>query len=186
MLATLEPSDRERGIVRVSGAGSREPGEDPGVPGLVVAAEQYNRLARLVAEGGDVQVEVDVRARFHDDDVMAHNTVAEIPGTDRRGEVVMIGAHLDSWHGGTGATDNAAGSAVAMEAMRILQALGVKPKRTIRIGALDRRGAGPARRARLREPALRLASRAVARGARAALVPAPPPAARSRSSRSTR
>jgi hypothetical protein len=133
-LATLEPSDRERGIVRVSGAGSREPGEDPGVPALVVAAEQYNRLARLVAEGGDVQVEVDVRARFHDEDLMAHNTIAEIPGTDRRGEVVMIGAHLDSWHGGTGATDNAAGSAVAMEAMRILQALGVRPKRTIRIG----------------------------------------------------
>ena len=134
VLATLETSERERGIVRVSGGGSREPGEDPGVPALVVSAEHYNRLARLVADGGEVQVEVDVRARFHDDDPMGHNTIAEIPGTDRKGEVVMIGAHLDSWHGGTGATDNAAGSAVAMEAMRILQALGVKPRRTIRIG----------------------------------------------------
>jgi carboxypeptidase Q len=134
VLATLKASERERGIVRVGGAGSREASEDPGVPGLVVAAEQYNRLARLVAAGGDVQVEVDVRARFHDDDVMGHNTIAEIPGTDRRGEVVMVGAHLDSWHAGTGATDNGAGVSVAMEAMRILRALDVKPRRTIRIG----------------------------------------------------
>src|SRR5688500_5482897 len=134
VLATLEASERERGIVRVGGGGSREPGEDPGVPALVVAAEQYNRLARLLDSPREVEVEVDVRARFHDDDPMGENTIAEIPGTDRRGEVVMIGAHLDSWHGGTGATDNAAGVAVAMEAMRILQALGVKPRRTIRIG----------------------------------------------------
>ena len=132
-LATLEASERERGLVRVGGAGSREAGENPGVPGLVVAAEQYNRLLRLAA-AGEVEVEVDVRARFHDDDLMSRNTIAEIPGTDRRGEVVMIGAHLDSWHAGTGATDNAAGVAVTMEAMRILQALEVKPRRTIRIG----------------------------------------------------
>ena len=134
VLATLDVSDRERGIVRVGGAGSREIGEDPGVPGLVVAAEQYNRLSRLVAAGGEVIAEVDVRARFHDDNVMSQNTIAEIPGTDRRGEVVMVGAHLDSWHAGTGATDNGAGVAVAMEAMRILRALDVKPRRTIRIG----------------------------------------------------
>jgi Zn-dependent M28 family amino/carboxypeptidase len=81
-----------------------------------------------------VEVEVDVRATFHDADLMAYNTVAEIPGTDRKGEVVMLGAHLDSWHGATGATDNAAGVAVAMEAMRILQSLPVRPRRTIRIG----------------------------------------------------
>jgi hypothetical protein len=133
VLATLEASERERGIIRVGGGGSREPGEDPGVPSLVVSAEQYNRLARLVA-AGEVQVEVDVRARFHDDELMGQNTIAEIPGTDKKGEIVMVGAHLDSWHAGTGATDNAAGSAAAMEAMRILQALGVKPRRTIRIG----------------------------------------------------
>lgn len=78
------------------------------------------------------------KTRFHDDDEMAHNTIAEIPGTDRQPEVVMLGAHLDSWHGGTGATDNAAGSAVAMEAVRILKALDVKPRRRIRI-------AGPGR-----------------------------------------
>ena len=133
-LATLEASTRERGIVQVGGGGSREPGEDPGVPALVVAAEQYNRLARLVESEKDVEVEVDVRARFHEDDGMGQNTIAEIPGTDRGGEVVMVGAHLDSWHAGTGATDNAAGVSVAMEAVRILQALGVKPRRTIRIG----------------------------------------------------
>jgi carboxypeptidase Q len=134
VLATLEASDRERGIVRVMGGGSREAGEDPGVPALVVAAEHYNRLARLLDSGKDVEVEVDVRARFHDGDPNGQNTIAEIPGTDRRGEVVMLGAHLDSWHAGTGATDNAAGVSVAMEAVRILQALGVKPRRTIRIG----------------------------------------------------
>ena len=134
VLATLEASERERGIVHVGGGGSREAGEDPGVPALVVAAEQYNRLARLVDSEKDVQVEVDVRARFHDDDPMGQNTIAEIPGTDRRGEAVMLGAHLDSWHAGTGATDNGAGVSVAMEAMRILQALGIKPRRTIRIG----------------------------------------------------
>ncbi len=132
-LATLEASNRERGIIQVQGAGSRETGEDPGLPALVLAAEQYNRLARLVDNEKDVEVELDVRARFHDDDRMGQNTIAEIPGSDRRAEVVMVGAHLDSWHGGTGATDNAAGVAVSMEAVRILQALGVKPRRTIRV-----------------------------------------------------
>ena len=134
VVAVLEVSDRDRGLVRVTGAGSREPNEDPGVPVLGVAAEQYNRLARLVDSGDEVEVEVDVSARFHDGDLLSQNTIAEIPGTDRRGEIVMIGAHLDSWHGATGATDNAAGVAATMEAMRILQALGVKPRRTIRIG----------------------------------------------------
>ena len=98
-----------------------------------MAAEQYNRLARLVDRGLDVELELDVRTRFHDDDPTAYNTLAEIPGTDKRGEVVMVGAHLDSWHAGTGATDNAAGSAVVMEAVRILRALDVRPRRTIRI-----------------------------------------------------
>ena len=113
--------------------GSYAKGEDPGVPALVMAAEQYNRLARLVDRGLEVELELDVRARFHDEDPTAYNTLAEIPGTDKRGEVVMVGAHLDSWHAATGATDNAAGSAVVMEAMRILRALEVRPRRTIRI-----------------------------------------------------
>jgi Zn-dependent M28 family amino/carboxypeptidase len=75
---------------------------------------------------------MDVRARFHDDDTSAYNTIAEIPGSTDG--IVIAGAHLDSWHAGTGATDNAAGCAVAMEAVRILKALGVRPRRTIRIG----------------------------------------------------
>ena len=98
---------------------------------------------------------VDLAVEFHDDDLMAYNTVAEIPGTDLKDEVVMLGGHMDSWHSGTGATDNAAGVAVAMEAVRIFKALDLKPRRTIRIAPLDRRGAGPARLARLRHGALR-------------------------------
>jgi carboxypeptidase Q len=132
-LATIEVSPTDAGIVLVGRGGSWVKGEDPGVPALVMAAEQYNRLARLLDRDVDVELELDIRARFHDEDPTAYNTIAEIPGTDKRGEVVMLGAHLDSWHAGTGATDNAAGSAVAMEAVRILQALDVKPRRTIRI-----------------------------------------------------
>jgi len=133
-LATVEPSERDGGVVRVGGGGSREKGEEPGVLALVMAAEHYNRICRLLEKKADVELEIDVKAQFHDDDPMGYNTIAEIPGTDKKGEVVMVGAHLDSWHAGTGATDNAAGSAAVMEAVRILQALGVKPKRTIRIG----------------------------------------------------
>lgn len=132
-LATIEVSPSDGGIVVVGRGGSYVKGEDPGVPALVMAAEHYNRIARLLDRGIDVELELDVRARFHDDDPTAYNTVAEIPGTDKRGEIVMVGAHLDSWHAGTGATDNAAGCAVALEAMRILEALEVKPRRTIRI-----------------------------------------------------
>jgi hypothetical protein len=132
-LATVEVSERDGGIVRVGGGGSREPGEDPGVTGLVMAAEHYNRVARLLDRKMAVELEIDVAARFHDEDRMAYNTIAEIPGTDKKAEVVVVGAHLDSWHAGTGATDNASGSAVVMEAVRILKALDLKPRRTIRV-----------------------------------------------------
>jgi hypothetical protein len=131
--AAIEISERDGAVIWVTGGGSRYPDENPGVPSLVMAAEHYNRICRLLDKKVEVELEVDVRAQFHDGDQTAWNTLAEIPGTDKNPEVVMIGAHLDSWHAGTGATDNAAGSATAMEAVRILQALGVKPKRTIRI-----------------------------------------------------
>jgi carboxypeptidase Q len=136
VLATVEPSQRDGGIVLVGGGGSRQKDEDPGPPALVIAAEHYNRIARLIDRKMDVEMELDVRTKFYDDDPMAYNTVAEIAGTDKKlgTELVMVGAHLDSWHAGTGATDNAAGSAVAMEAVRILKALDVHPRRTIRIG----------------------------------------------------
>jgi carboxypeptidase Q len=133
VVATLEPSSVDGGIVRVSGGGARQKDEDPGVPSLVLAAEHYNRLARLLDRGLPVELELEVKARFHDEDLNAYNTLAEIPGTEKKGELVMLGAHMDSWHTGTGATDNAAGCAVAMEAVRILKALGVQPRRTIRI-----------------------------------------------------
>jgi carboxypeptidase Q len=135
VLATLEPSSRPWGVLRVSRGGSYTPGESAGVPALIMAAEQYNRLHRMVSAGRETELEVEVATRFHDEDRNAYNTLAEIPGTergDRGGELVMVGAHLDSWHTGTGATDDAAGCAIVMEAMRILKALKVKPRRTIR------------------------------------------------------
>lgn len=134
VLATIEPSERDHDIIRLGGGGSRVKGEDPGVPALVMAADHYNRIVRLVDRKADVELEVDVRAQFHDEDLMGANLIAEIPGTDRKDEIVMVGAHFDSWHPGTGATDNAAGSAVMMEALRIIKATGLQPRRTIRIG----------------------------------------------------
>jgi hypothetical protein len=132
VVATLEVSPRPNGIVVVSGGGSRKPGESTGTTALVLSAESYNEISRLLDHDEPVELDVDVAARFHDDDPQAYDTLAEIPGTDKKDEIVMAGAHLDSWHSGTGATDNAAGSAVVMEAARILKALGVKPRRTIR------------------------------------------------------
>ncbi|HTF38773.1 MAG TPA: M20/M25/M40 family metallo-hydrolase [Blastocatellia bacterium] len=112
----------------------RDKDAPPIVPQVVVAAEHYNRLIRMIQRGAPVQLEFNVSTRFYDQDLMSANVVAEIPGTDLKDEIVMLGAHFDSWHSGTGATDNAAGSAVCMEAVRILQSLGLKPRRTIRIG----------------------------------------------------
>lgn len=135
VVATVEISSRDNGIVRVSGGGSREVDGNPGVPSVVMATEHYNWIMRLVeTHKKDVELELDIEARFHDEDTKAYNTIAEIPGTDKKDELVMLGGHIDSWHTGTGATDNTAGVAVAMEAVRILKALGVRPRRTIRIG----------------------------------------------------
>ena len=103
-------------------------------PQASLAAEHYNRILRMVTKGVPVELEVQIAAKFHDQDLMGHNVIAEIPGSDLKDEIVMVGGHFDSWHSGTGATDNGAGSAVAMEVVRILQAIGVKPRRTIRIG----------------------------------------------------
>jgi Zn-dependent M28 family amino/carboxypeptidase len=103
------------------------------VPQIVLAVEHYNRLVRILEKKIPVTLELDVRNTFHDADLSAFNVVGEIVGSDRADELVMIGAHFDSWHGGTGATDNAAGSAVMMEAMRILKATGVPLRRTVRV-----------------------------------------------------
>ncbi|HKO99245.1 MAG TPA: M20/M25/M40 family metallo-hydrolase [Pyrinomonadaceae bacterium] len=103
------------------------------VPQLVMSIEHYNRIARMIEAGEKVNMTVDLDVAWQDADPMGYNTIAEIPGSDKKDEVVMLGGHLDSWHAGTGATDNAAGVAVAMEAVRILQALNLKPRRTIRV-----------------------------------------------------
>ncbi len=120
------------GVFRVQGGGSWLAEEAAGVPMFGLAPEHFARISRLLDRKIDVELELELRARFHDD-TTSWNTIAELPGSDKKGEVVMLGAHLDSWHMSTGATDNAAGSAVMMEAMRIIKALGLTPKRTIRI-----------------------------------------------------
>jgi hypothetical protein len=102
-------------------------------PQLVVAIEHYNRIVRMLQAGEPVKMNVDLAVAWQDADQMGYNTIAEIPGTDLKDEIVMLGGHMDSWHSGTGATDNAAGCAVALEAVRIIQSLGLKPRRTIRI-----------------------------------------------------
>ena len=105
------------------------------VPQMTMTIEDYNRLVRMIQLGITPKMSVDIRAQYHDEDLMGYNTVAEIPGTDPalKDEIVMLGGHLDSWHSSGGATDNAAGSAVAMEAARIILASGLKPRRTIRV-----------------------------------------------------
>jgi hypothetical protein len=132
--ATLEPGRGDGGTVFVQGGGSRNASDPPTVPQIVLAVEHYNRLVRILDKKIPVTLELDVKNTFYDADLNAFNVVADIPGADKADELVMIGAHFDSWHGGTGATDNAAGSAVMMEAMRILKATGLRLRRTVRIG----------------------------------------------------
>jgi carboxypeptidase Q len=122
------------GTVFVQAGGSWKTGETSTVPAVTVALEQWDRMARLLEQKKDVELELNVANTFFDNDPMQYNTLAEIQGSDKKDELVMVGAHLDSWHTGTGATDNGAGTVVMMEAMRILKAIGVKPRRTIRIG----------------------------------------------------
>lgn len=105
------------------------------IPQMTITIEDYNRIIRMMKQGVTPKMSVDIKTQFHDEDLMGYNTVAEIPGTDPKlkDEIVMVGAHLDSWHSAGGATDNASGSSVAMEAARILIASGLKPRRTIRV-----------------------------------------------------
>jgi carboxypeptidase Q len=103
------------------------------VPTVVMRNEDYGRIARLLAAKMDVQLEINIVNHVYPEGKTQYNVIAEIPGTDKAQEVVMLGGHLDSWHAATGATDNAIGCAVMMEAIRILQAIGVQPRRTIRL-----------------------------------------------------
>ncbi len=135
----VEPGRGKFGTVFVSSGGSRSKGAEMPVATIAIAAEQYNRIVRILQKNVPVTLEVEVQARFTADDLPGMNVVAEIPGVDKKlkSELVMLGGHFDTWHGGTGATDNGAGCAVAFEAMRILKALGVQPRRTIRMAFWD-------------------------------------------------
>jgi Zn-dependent M28 family amino/carboxypeptidase len=114
--------------------GSRTSTADNSVPSLIMSSEQYNMLVRGIRAGAAVKLRVNVQTRYHTADTNSYNVIAEIPGTDPQigDEVVLIGAHIDSWHSATGAADNADAVAELMEAMRILKATGLKPRRTIR------------------------------------------------------
>ena len=121
-------------FVQGAAAANRQPNADTGLPAVVIAVEHYGRIVRTLQKSMPVRIDLDIRNTFHDSDTASFNVVAEIPGTDKADELVMLGAHFDSWHGATGATDNASGSAVMMEAMRILKQSGLKMRRTVRIG----------------------------------------------------
>jgi len=135
----LEPSRGKDGTVFVSSGGSRTKGAAMPLPTVAVAAEHYNRIVRILQKDIPVAMEVEVQASFTADDLPGYNVIAELPGVDKKlkAEVVMLGGHFDTWHAGTGATDDGAGCAVAFEAVRILKALGVQPRRTIRLAMWD-------------------------------------------------
>jgi Iap family predicted aminopeptidase len=132
-LAILRISGANDGVIRGGGNGSRVKGDPEGLPQVVIPREQYNQIFRNVTGGAPVELELLVTNKFFEDDLKSYNTFAEIPGTDKADEYIMLGGHLDSWHYGTGGSDNAAGSVVMMEAMRILRTLGLEPRRTVRI-----------------------------------------------------
>jgi hypothetical protein len=122
------------GTIFPTGSGARDANAGKAVPEVTLAVEHYNRMVRVLDKGLPVKVELDVETKFYDETAPnGFNTIGEIPGTDLASEVVMLGAHLDSHPYATGATDNAAGSAAMMEALRILKAVGAKPRRTIRV-----------------------------------------------------
>jgi carboxypeptidase Q len=133
---STEQQRTDGGTIFPTGGGSRGADAGQGLPTVTLAVEHYNRLVRILDRGLPVKVELNVQARFYDETTPnGFNLVAEIPGTDPalKDEVVLLGAHFDSVAYGTGATDNATGSAAMMEAMRILKATGARPRRTIRI-----------------------------------------------------
>jgi hypothetical protein len=131
---TWQQQHPDGGTIFPTGSGAREANAGKAVPEITIAVEHYNRMARVLDKGLPVKVELNVETTFYDETTAnGFNTIAEIPGSDLASEVVMLGAHFDSHPYATGATDNATGSAAMMEAMRILKAVGAKPRRTIRV-----------------------------------------------------
>jgi hypothetical protein len=131
----INDAGRDHGQIRAFGAGNGNTAAQGRVhlPTVVMRNEDYGRVWRLLGDNRRVELEVDIVNTTYPEGRTAYNTIAEIPGTDKADEVVMLGGHLDSWHAATGATDNAIGCAVTMEAVRVLTAIGVRPRRTIRI-----------------------------------------------------
>jgi hypothetical protein len=134
VLAVIEHGNATGGNLTVQGGGDPAVNAPPVPIQVVIAVEHYGVLFRNLENGIPVSLELNVSNKFYDQDLDAFNIVGEIPGTDKASELVMLGAHFDSWHAGTGATDNAAGCAVMLEAIRILKASGLPSRRTIRIG----------------------------------------------------
>ncbi|HVZ97390.1 MAG TPA: M20/M25/M40 family metallo-hydrolase [Chitinophagaceae bacterium] len=131
---TTSPRDHD-GTIFVQQAGPYKITDLANFLDIALQWEDYMTIVRLLRNNIPVKMDIDVATKFFTDDTKGYNVIAEIPGTDKKlkDEVVMLGGHLDSWHGGTGATDNGAGSMVMMEAVRILKAIGIQPRRTIRI-----------------------------------------------------
>ncbi|MGD9628380.1 MAG: M20/M25/M40 family metallo-hydrolase [Pyrinomonadaceae bacterium] len=126
----VNDAGREHGQIRAFASGY-----DPAkvVPTVVMRNEDFGRIVRLMKDGKKVELEFNIQNQIYPEGKVAYNTIGELAGTDKADEVIMLGGHLDSWHAATGATDNAIGCAVMMEAARILKAVGVKPRRTIRV-----------------------------------------------------
>jgi Zn-dependent M28 family amino/carboxypeptidase len=134
VLATVTASARgESGTVFASNGSLRTGDPTKNIPSVAITAENYNRIARLLAHQVTVKLAFDIKTKFDTSDTDSFNVIAEIPGSSKPNELVMVGGHFDSWHMGTGATDNGAGSGVAMEAMRILKSLNLKMDRTVRM-----------------------------------------------------
>jgi len=131
--AKLRVNDAGREHGQIIASNNRTFDVSRAVPTVVMRNEDYGRISRILADGTPVQLEFTIVNKVFPEGTTAYNTIAEIPGSDKRDEIVMLGGHLDSWHSATGATDNAIGCAMMMEAARILKALGVQPRRTIRV-----------------------------------------------------
>jgi hypothetical protein len=127
----VNDAGRDHGQIRAFSNPTYDGAKAP--PTVILRNEDFGRLSRLLADDRPVELDIDIVNRWYPEGTTSYNAVAEIPGTDLRGEVVMLGGHLDSWHAATGATDNAIGVAVMMEAARVIKALGLKPRRTIRV-----------------------------------------------------
>lgn len=130
-LVRIADSGRDHGVIVAQQHRNYDPTTT--IPTLVMRNEDYGRIARILADGTRVELEIDIQNQLYPEGKTAYTTIAEIPGTDKADEIVMLGGHLDSWHGATGATDNAIGCAIVMEAVRIIKALGLAPRRTIRV-----------------------------------------------------